>query len=67
MAKACFKVAQIIFAVSHREKELGEQLLSAAENIDIPSSLVLTGSRYPQRNSRELELALRIYEKKENA
>ncbi|GBU26722.1 4Fe-4S ferredoxin [Treponema sp. R8-4-B8] len=67
VAKACFKVTQIIFAVSHNEKELGEQLLSSAENIDIPSSLVLTGCRYPQRNSRELELALRIYEKRENA
>jgi len=67
VANACFKVAQIIFAVSYREKDLGEQLLSAAENINIPSSLVLTGSRYPQRNGRELELALRIYEKRENA
>jgi len=26
---------------------------------------VLTGSRYPQRNTRELEIALRVYEKKE--
>jgi electron transport complex protein RnfC len=66
VAKACLKVNQIVFAVSHREKELGKQLLSAAENLNIPSSLVLTGSRYPQRNSRELELALRIYEKREN-
>jgi len=66
VAKACFKVAQVIFAVSYREKDLGEQLLSAAENLNIPSSLVLTGCRYPQRNSRELELALRIYEKREN-
>jgi Na+-translocating ferredoxin:NAD+ oxidoreductase subunit C len=66
VAKACFKVAQVIFAVSYREKELGEQLLSAAENLNIPYSLVLTGCRYPQRNSRELELALRIYEKREN-
>jgi len=67
VANACFKVTQIIFAVSHNEKDLGEQLLTAAETINIPSSLVLTGSRYPQRNSRELELALRIYEKRENA
>jgi electron transport complex protein RnfC len=66
VAKACMKVIQIVFAVSHHEKDLGEQLMSAAEKLDIPSSLVLTGSRYPQRNNRELELALRIYEKKEN-
>jgi electron transport complex protein RnfC len=66
-AKACLKVTKIIFAVSHREKDMGEQLLSAAGKMGIPSSLVLTGSRYPQRNNRELKLALRIYEKKENA
>jgi len=65
VAKACLKVSQIIFAVSHREKELGQLLLSEAEKLETPSSLVLTGSRYPQRNERELELALRVYEKKE--
>jgi electron transport complex protein RnfC len=66
VAKACLKVAQIIFAVSHPEKELGAQLLAEAGNWEYSSALVLTGSRYPQRNERELELALRIYEKKEN-
>jgi electron transport complex protein RnfC len=65
IAKACFRVSQIIFAVSHREEELGKQLAVCAAKLEIPSSLVLTGSRYPQRNSRELELALRLYEKKE--
>jgi len=65
VAKACLKVSRIIFAVSHHEKELGERLLEAAGNLEFPFSLVLTGSRYPQRNNRELELALRAYEKKE--
>jgi len=66
VAKACLKVKQIIFAVSHREKnELGDKLLKEAEYIGIPSSLVATGCRYPQRNNRELELALRAYEKYE--
>jgi electron transport complex protein RnfC len=65
VAKACFKVSQIIIAVSHREKELGESLLSSSGNFEYPVSMVLTGSRYPQRNKRELELALRVYEKKE--
>ena len=65
VAKACFKVSRIIFAVSHHEKELGARFLEEAENIKIPSALMLTGSRYPQRNKRELELALRIFEKKE--
>jgi electron transport complex protein RnfC len=65
VAKACLRVSQIIFAVSHRESELGERLIGEAGNWGIPASLVLTGSRYPQRNNRELEMALRIYEKKE--
>jgi len=73
VAKACHKVTQVLFAVSHREKEMGELLLAGAQNIfsggqqEIAVSLVLTGSRYPQRNSRELELAIRAYEKKEGA
>ena len=66
VAKTCFNVSQILIAVSHPEKELGQELVSRAGKLDIPSSLVLTGSRYPQRSVRELELALRIYEKKEN-
>ena len=66
IAKACFKVSQVIFAVSHNVKELGQMLLSAAgDNFSCPVLLVYTGSRYPQRNSVELEAALRIYEKKE--
>jgi len=64
-AKACFKVTQVIFAVSHREKELGEKLMQEAANWDIQPVLVLTGSRYPQRNNRELELTLRLFEKRE--
>ncbi|MCL2804516.1 MAG: SLBB domain-containing protein [Treponema sp.] len=66
VAKACFKVSKIVFAVSHREKDLGQRLLAGAQNLQLPSALVLTGSRYPQRNNRELELALRAYEKKED-
>jgi len=66
VAKAGTKISQIIFAVSHHEKALGERLLAGIDKIEVPCSLVYTGSRYPQRNSRELELALRVYEKKEN-
>ncbi|MDR1869984.1 MAG: SLBB domain-containing protein [Treponema sp.] len=65
VAKAVFNVSQIIIAVSHRENELGETLLNEMKKYEYQSALVLTGSRYPQRNNRELELALRIYEKKE--
>jgi electron transport complex protein RnfC len=59
------RVNQIIFALSHTEKELGDQFLAEAAAYDIPVSVVLVGSRYPQRNRRELELVLRMYEKKE--
>ena len=65
VAHACSKVSHIVFAVSNREKELGEKLHSEAGRIDVPSSIVYTGSRYPQRNNRELKMALRSYEKKE--
>jgi electron transport complex protein RnfC len=66
IAKASGRIARIVFAVSHGEKEMGEAMLAEAAKHDIPSSVVLTGSRYPQRNRRELELALRNFEKKEN-
>jgi len=65
VAKSCMKVTQIIIAVSHKEQELGQQLLSEAGRWEYPAALVITGSRYPQRNNRELEMALRIYEKTE--
>jgi electron transport complex protein RnfC len=66
MARAA-QAGRIVFAFSHREKNLGSAFLAEAENYGVPASLVLTGSRYPQRNRRELELVLRNYEKKEDA
>ena len=60
------KFERIIFAVSHKEKDIGEAMLAESIQYAIPSSMVLTGSRYPQRNRRELELVLRDYGKKEN-
>jgi electron transport complex protein RnfC len=59
------RVGRIIYAVSRNEKDLGNMLLAEAEAYDIPVSLVLVGSRYPQHNRRELELVLRNYGKKE--
>jgi electron transport complex protein RnfC len=59
------RASRVVFAVSRGERELGEALLAEAGAWDIPPSLVLTGSRYPQRNRRELELVLRSYGKKE--
>jgi electron transport complex protein RnfC len=60
------KIKRVVFAVSQREKEIGKAMLAEAARYTIPSSMVLTGSMYPQRNRRELELALRNYDKKEN-
>jgi len=60
------RATRIIFAVSHREKELGEMLRKEAGNWDPPSSLVFTGSRYPQRNRRELEYTLKTWCRKED-
>ncbi len=58
--------AQIIFAVSHGEEKLGSAFLSETEQYGIPANMIAVGNKYPQRNQRELELALRDYEKKEN-
>jgi electron transport complex protein RnfC len=59
------RAGRVVFAFSHKEKDLGAMFLKEAEGYNIPVSLMLTGSRYPQRNRRELELALRNYEKRE--
>jgi electron transport complex protein RnfC len=59
------RAERIVFAFSRRERELGESFLREAGGGSLPVSLALTGARYPQRNRRELELALRAYEKRE--
>jgi electron transport complex protein RnfC len=58
------RAERIVFALSHKERELGDLFLRES-GTSLPVSLMLTGSRYPQRNRRELELALRSYEKRE--
>jgi electron transport complex protein RnfC len=61
------RVSRIIYAVSRRERELGTRFLEESDAYDIPASMVLVGSRYPQHNRRELELVLRDYGKKEGS
>jgi electron transport complex protein RnfC len=61
---------RVIFALSRGERDLGALLMEEAAGVfssdpSVSFSLVLTGDRYPQRNHRELELALRNYEKRE--
>jgi len=63
-ARAC-RAKRIIYVVSHGEQELGEDLFAASKKWKIPTDLVLSSSRYPQRNRRELELILRNYGKRE--
>ena len=63
-ARTC-RVGRIIYAISSGESHLGDSLLSAGSRWGIPSSIMLVGSRYPQRNRRELEMALKAYAKKE--
>jgi len=69
IAKAGGRVNRIIFAVSQGEKDLGEALISEASaqasGREISCSMVVTGSRYPQRNHREIEFALNSFCKKE--
>jgi electron transport complex protein RnfC len=71
-AKAC-EAKCIVYAVSYTEKQLIDNIQKTAKtlqnlhSIHTPLSVVPVGNRYPQHNQRELEVALREYEKKENA
>jgi electron transport complex protein RnfC len=58
--------AQIIFAVSEGEEELGNRFLEEAAQYGFPVNMIVVGKKYPQRNRRELDAALKEYEKKEN-
>jgi electron transport complex protein RnfC len=66
MAARASKSSRIVYAVSHRERDLGDSFLAEASAYDIPASAALVGSRYPQRNPWELRLALRAYARAEN-
>ena len=63
-ARTC-RVSRIIYAVSYGEKELGDKFLEIGDKWGVPISVVLVGSKYPQRYRRELELVLRSFGKKE--
>ncbi|MDR2468807.1 MAG: SLBB domain-containing protein [Spirochaetaceae bacterium] len=56
--------SKIVLAVSEPEKKLGINLLEKIST-EAEATLVLVGSRYPQRNTRELEIVLHQYERKE--
>jgi electron transport complex protein RnfC len=56
---------RILYAVSGKEQELADLFLAEAAAYAVPASAAIVGSRYPQRNRRELELVLRAYAKRE--
>ena len=61
MAARASRSERIVYAVSRRERDLGDSFLAEVSAYDIPASVAVVGSRYPQRNRRELEMALRSY------
>jgi electron transport complex protein RnfC len=56
---------RIVYTISGKERDLEALFLAEAAAYDIPASAAIVGSRYPQRNKRELELVLRLYAKNE--
>ncbi len=57
--------ARALFAVSAPELSLGEAFAAAVARFELKAEVVALESRYPQRNRRELEAALRRYERRE--
>jgi electron transport complex protein RnfC len=60
------QAGRIVFAVSYQERDLGDVYLAEMAPFDIPVSVAVVGSRYPQRNRRDLEMVLNMYARKEN-
>jgi electron transport complex protein RnfC len=58
------RMNRIVVVLSKGEKELGAMLMDNMGKAEISVDMILAGSRYPQRNGRELELVLRRYGKK---
>jgi electron transport complex protein RnfC len=57
------RMSRIVFVLSKGEKELGSMLMDNMGKCDVPVEITYAGSRYPQRNGRELESILRRYGK----
>ncbi|MDR1429845.1 MAG: SLBB domain-containing protein [Spirochaetaceae bacterium] len=56
---------RIVFVVSQGEEDLAARFTEKAGSFGIPVDIMIVGNRYPQHNQRELEYALRQFEKKE--
>jgi electron transport complex protein RnfC len=64
IAARAAEAVRIIFAVSKNQRETGRMLVEETKKQNAAVNLVQVGFRYPQRGRRELEIALRKYEKK---
>jgi electron transport complex protein RnfC len=64
IAARAAEAGRIIFAVSKNRREIGKILVAEAKNLNAVVEQVQVGFRYPQHGRRELEIALRKYEKK---
>jgi electron transport complex protein RnfC len=59
------EAGRIVFIVSKNRRKTGKALVEEVKKRDPTVQMVQVGYRYPQRGQRELEIALRKYEKKE--
>jgi electron transport complex protein RnfC len=59
------RMGRIILVFSWGERDLGSKFMESLSGAEIPVSLVLVRARYPQRNRKELELALKSFARKE--
>jgi electron transport complex protein RnfC len=64
IAARAAEAGRIIFAVSKNRRETGKVLVEEAKKWNAVVNHVQVGFRYPQRGRRELETAIRKYEKK---
>jgi len=56
--------AGVLFAVTANDRKIGEALLAASAAQGLSARAIYTGCRYPQRNAREMGLALREHAKR---
>ena len=66
IAARAAEAAGVIIAISQNHLDTGRAIYEAALHIDERTALVPVSARYPQRGMRELEMALRAYERTES-
>ncbi|MDR2150308.1 MAG: RnfABCDGE type electron transport complex subunit C [Spirochaetaceae bacterium] len=57
---------QIVYVISHTQKQLLALFQQETNQYVVPSFFVQVRAKYPQRNRRQLDLVLKIFEKEEN-